>query len=68
MKTITLRTSAGLPSGASVLSTIARWSRVANERRRLAALGPARLDDLGISAAERDHEAARPFWDSCRGL
>lgn len=49
------------------LPPVGRWMRVAAERRRLAALSDEALKDLGISRAEADAEASRPFWDTaCR--
>ena len=43
----------------SILSLAALW----RSRRALAALDPARLDDLGISASDAAREAARAPWD-----
>lgn len=34
----------------------------ARQRRQLATLSDAQLDDIGISRAEADAEAAKPFW------
>lgn len=34
------------------------------ERRALAALDEARLADIGITRAEAEAEARRPFWDA----
>ena len=43
------------------------WLRVAlvtrRERRRLVQLDAAALDDIGVSRAEAEAEAARPLWD-----
>ena len=36
---------------------------VARERRQLAGLDEAQLSDMGISPAQAQAEAARPFWD-----
>ncbi|WP_234455427.1 DUF1127 domain-containing protein [Thermohalobaculum xanthum] len=46
------------------LPPIERWLRVAAERRRLASLPDEVLKDIGVSRAEADAEASRPFWDT----
>lgn len=38
------------------------WNRRARERHLLAALDEARLKDIGISRADVEREAAKPFW------
>ncbi|PKQ13152.1 MAG: hypothetical protein CVT70_05355 [Alphaproteobacteria bacterium HGW-Alphaproteobacteria-1] len=48
-----------LPHRSAVLRMIAVWQ----QRRALARLGDAALADLGLTRAEAEHEAGRPFWD-----
>jgi uncharacterized protein YjiS (DUF1127 family) len=40
-----------------------RWHELAEQRRRLAALGDAALKDIGLSRADALQEVERPFWD-----
>ncbi|WP_170331580.1 DUF1127 domain-containing protein [Ruegeria arenilitoris] len=37
---------------------------LARQRRSLAKLDDRALEDIGVSRAEADTEAARPFWDA----
>jgi uncharacterized protein YjiS (DUF1127 family) len=54
---------AWLPRGPRMLfETLVIWQRRAQERHRLATLGPHLLRDMGISEAEAAREAAIPFW------
>ena len=46
------------------LPPVGRWMRVAAERRRLASLPDDVLADIGLSRAEAEAEANRPFWDT----
>lgn len=46
-----------------VLSFAAKAAAVARQRAALRRLDDAALSDLGISRAEAQAEAARPFWD-----
>jgi uncharacterized protein YjiS (DUF1127 family) len=39
-----------------------RWQEVARQRRALLALSDAMLKDIGISRADAEREARRPFW------
>ncbi|MBL4812318.1 MAG: DUF1127 domain-containing protein [Rhodobacteraceae bacterium] len=48
----------GLPGVAVFTHMHSVW----RQRRVLAALDPARLEDLGISTTDARAEAARPFW------
>jgi uncharacterized protein YjiS (DUF1127 family) len=48
----------------SVLGTLTRWRALRRERLALAQLEPAALKDLGISPAQAEQEAKRPFWDA----
>lgn len=41
----------------------ALWTAAARERRTLAELPDHLLADIGISRAEAEREARRPFWD-----
>ncbi len=45
-----------------LFATLLMWQRRAQERSRLATLGPRLLSDMGISEAEAAREAAIPFW------
>ena len=49
---------------AAAAKRVALWSRVAAERRRLAALSDERLSDIGLDADGAWSEASRPFWDA----
>ncbi|KPM61534.1 DUF1127 domain-containing protein [Pseudomonas monteilii] len=40
-----------------------RWLELYRQRRELAALSDATLQDLGLSRADIQQEAERPFWD-----
>ncbi len=42
---------------------VVRWHELAQERRMLAGLSDSALHDLGLSRADVEHEAVRPFWD-----
>ncbi len=50
------------PGGA--LRRLARLAAVARERRALAGLSDHLLDDVGLTRAEAQREAARPVWDA----
>jgi uncharacterized protein YjiS (DUF1127 family) len=39
------------------------WQDVARQRRALLALNERLLKDIGISRADAEREASRPFWD-----
>ncbi len=43
-------------------STVAKWLRLAYERRQLSQLDSRELSDLGISAGDRMNELSKPFW------
>lgn len=45
------------------LPPLARWIAVMRQRRALARLSDAQLNDLGLSREDAAREAARPFWD-----
>jgi len=45
------------------LNCIRQWWQKSASRIALAQLPDERLADIGLTRAERDREAARPFWD-----
>jgi uncharacterized protein YjiS (DUF1127 family) len=44
------------------LARLLRWHQLAHERRALLALSDHMLKDIGITRAEAEREASRPFW------
>ncbi|PTQ74062.1 DUF1127 domain-containing protein [Pseudomonas sp. GV071] len=42
---------------------VKRWNELAAQRRLLASMPDATLKDLGLSRADLEQEAERPFWD-----
>ena len=42
---------------------LTRWRQLHRERRELARLSDAALDDIGLSRADILREVERPFWD-----
>lgn len=52
-----------LPGLLAVFATLLRWDQVARERRSLRALDDRALRDLGLTRADVEREALRPFWD-----
>ena len=42
---------------------VSRWHALYRQRQQLAALSDEMLKDLGLSRADIDTEANRPFWD-----
>jgi uncharacterized protein YjiS (DUF1127 family) len=42
-----------------------QWHELARQRRALLALNDHMLKDIGISRAEAEREASRPFWSDC---
>ena len=54
-------------SVSALLNKLEAWSALARQRRALAGLDAARLRDLGLSADQAAHEAARPFWEAPQG-
>jgi len=61
------RTAAGLwldvkALAATALARLLHWHDVARQRRALLALDARILKDIGISRAEAEREAGRPFW------
>lgn len=56
---------AALFTGAALPETIAMlrfWRDRNRSRRHLRALAPHLLPDIGLSEAQRQREAAKPFW------
>lgn len=50
-----------------VQGRVARWNELAAQRRQLHGLDGRILKDIGVSRAEAEWEARRPFWDDpCR--
>lgn len=49
---------------AELLKLMRRWVEVSRQRSVLAAMTEDQLRDIGITRADADAEAARPFWDS----
>lgn len=45
------------------LPPIKRWTRIAEERRRLASLDERMLRDVGLNRDQVDEEIACAFWD-----
>ena len=45
-----------------VVALLIRWQHRAADRARLADLEPHLLKDIGLTPAERDREARKPFW------
>lgn len=52
-----------LPGLMAVFATLLRWDRIARERRSLRELDDRALRDLGLTRADIEREASRPFWD-----
>ncbi|HDS1737866.1 MULTISPECIES: DUF1127 domain-containing protein [Pseudomonas] len=46
---------------------LARWHQLHRQRQELARLSDATLADLGLSRADIQQEAERPFWDDPLG-
>ena len=44
------------------LSTLREWRRRAQTRRELATLSDLMLHDIGVTRAEAEFLAAKPFW------
>jgi len=47
-----------------VWATIMYWREISISRAQLAKLSDVRLKDIGMSRAEAELEARRPFWDT----
>jgi uncharacterized protein YjiS (DUF1127 family) len=46
-----------------LLSRAMLWLEVRRQRRQLQSLSDAMLRDIGLSRADAEREATRPFWD-----
>jgi uncharacterized protein YjiS (DUF1127 family) len=46
-----------------LLHKFSRWYELHRERELLASLSDEALKDIGVSRADVEHEAIRPFWD-----
>jgi uncharacterized protein YjiS (DUF1127 family) len=65
------RTSAATKAGAAprpgvpalIARRLAAWAELRRQRRRLLAMSDHMLRDLGLSRADAEGEATRPFWD-----
>jgi uncharacterized protein YjiS (DUF1127 family) len=44
------------------LSTLRQWRRRAHDRRQLSALSDLMLQDIGITRADAEYLANKPFW------
>ena len=45
------------------IELVLSWQEVARQRRALLALNEHMLKDIGITRADAEREASRPFWD-----
>ena len=63
-KALPLRLRPGLPVWATrAIELVLGWQEVARQRRALLKLDERLLKDIGITRADAEHEASRPFWD-----
>ncbi|MEC9483591.1 MAG: DUF1127 domain-containing protein [Halomonas sp.] len=53
----------GTPGWRRLLRRLRRWQQVRHERQQLWRLSDAMLKDIGLSRADIEREARRPFWD-----
>ena len=51
------------PKGVSLISRILNAFALLDQRRSLAGLSDAALDDIGVSRTEAENESNRPAWD-----
>lgn len=47
----------------TIVRQLQRWRDLYRQRRQLAALSDFMLKDIGLSRADAEREASRPFWD-----
>ncbi len=47
---------------AALWETLFTWRKRASQRRQLASLEDRLLKDMGISRADAEREASKPFW------
>jgi uncharacterized protein YjiS (DUF1127 family) len=53
---------APLRSGAVVVESVLAWFERTRQRRQLSELSDHMLKDIGLSRADVEAEAAKPFW------
>ncbi len=55
----------GKPAGhlRRLMARLRRWQQLRHERQQLWRLSDAMLKDIGLSRADVEREASRPFWD-----
>ncbi len=46
----------------AAIQTVLRWQERTSQRRHIAGLDDRSLKDVGLSRADADSEAAKPFW------
>ena len=57
------RTSGRLVTGlGDILAMVARWAERSAQRRHLLELEDYLLRDMGVTRADVEHEASKPFW------
>lgn len=66
MPSLTLPRSSGVRRAPSLISRLFQSREIARQRRKLAALDDALLDDIGLTRHQAEHEAERPVWDAPR--
>lgn len=49
-----------------LLKRLRRWQQLRHERQQLWRLSDATLKDIGLTRADVEREASRPFWDDDR--
>jgi uncharacterized protein YjiS (DUF1127 family) len=49
------------------IELVLSWQEVARQRRSLLELDDRLLKDIGITRADAQREASRPFWDPAQG-
>jgi uncharacterized protein YjiS (DUF1127 family) len=47
----------------AIIRQLRRWRDLYQQRHQLASLSDATLKDIGLSRADVEQEASRPFWD-----
>jgi uncharacterized protein YjiS (DUF1127 family) len=66
-KALPLRLRPGLAAWTRrAIELVLGWQDVARQRRALLELDERLLKDIGISRADAEREASRPFWDAAR--
>ncbi|GHA95121.1 DUF1127 domain-containing protein [Modicisalibacter luteus] len=51
------------PGWRRLIKRLRRWQQLRHERQELWRLSDATLKDIGLSRADIEREASRPFWD-----